>query len=162
MTKKLLPCGALVSLLAVFALAASPTTEDRTRKAKDWTATDLLRNPMFGNTLPISYEVILQNSIEALKKTSDDKELKQHTLELALALAQPQPPSPRAWQFMIDQGVLKDGISLEDAHRLLGRPTSRQDGEVRWYFNFRGMHVFPGLRATEDNGKLKDWEVYSG
>jgi hypothetical protein len=153
MTKKLLSCGALVSLLAVLALAARPTSEDEARKEKGWTVNDLSRSPSSGSVLPISNDVILQNSIDALKKTPNDQALKQRTLALARALAQPQPPSPCAWQFMIDQGVLKDGISFEDARRLLGSPTYQKNGEVRWYFNFRGW---------SDLGRLKDWKVYEG
>ena len=82
--------------------------------------------------------------------------------ELARALAHPQPPSALAWRFLIGQRVLKDGMSLQDACTLLGWPSYRKDGEVRWYFNFRGNHVFPDPRATEEDGTLKDWKVYMG
>ena len=53
-------------------------------------------------------------------------------------------------------------MTLQEAREILGSPTHHEEDNVRWYFNFVGRHVFPGLKATLHEGKLTDWEVYLG
>ena len=41
--------------------------------------------------------------------------------------------------------------------KLLGPPTSKDDGQVEWYSNPQRRHVAPYLRATVTESGLKDW-----
>jgi hypothetical protein len=153
----------LVALCVSFALAGDG--EDEVRKERDWrdwTVKDLPRDPQRGIPIPISNEVILRNSHTLLKEHPDDKELKHQTVQFAKALVRPQAPPPLAWQILIEQGVLKDGMSMKEARRVLGRPTYDKEGHVRWYFNFHGMHVYPGLGAELQDGALKNWTLSEG
>jgi hypothetical protein len=132
------------------------------RKERDWTVKELPRHPRHGTVLPISNEIILQNSLALLKEHPDDKELKKQITQFAMTLARPKAPSPVAWQTLIEQGVLKDGMSMIKARGILGPPTYEKEGDVRWYFNYDGQHVFPGLAAEVEDGTLKNWGVFEG
>jgi len=111
---------------------------------------------------PFSSEEILQNSLEVLKDKPEDKVLRSRIIRLSRVLAQPQAPSSTAWQILIDEKVLHDGMSVKEARHILGMETHRKDGDIRWYFNFNGRHVHPGLRATFKDNKLFEWRVYLG
>ncbi|MCA8942531.1 MAG: LamG domain-containing protein [Planctomycetes bacterium] len=64
-----------------------------------------------------------------------------------------------AFERWIEDGTLHDGITLSDAITLLGAPTSGSLDRVVWYWNDRGMHVWPSLEAERDDAKLTHWRV---
>lgn len=65
----------------------------------------------------------------------------------------------QAWRALIRHGVLRDGMTADEAITLMGPPTQRARGEVHWYHNYIGHHVFPDLSAREETGFLYDFRI---
>jgi len=70
-----------------------------------------------------------------------------------------------AWQALTELGVLKDGITLDEAKAILGPPTLPQlrnedDPYVHWHYHST-MHTNPRLVADLRNGKLYNIRVGS-
>ena len=157
-----LAIATLLLLTSVWTLGENEEKTETHKKVSEWTVKDLPFDSRSGKVEPVSNEVILKNSYELLKKRPDDKELRRQTRELAKALVQPREPSPLAWQILIEEGLIKDGMPLATARLILGKPTYEKDGKVIWYFNHQGFHVHPGLQATVDGTTLKDWALFEG
>jgi antitoxin component YwqK of YwqJK toxin-antitoxin module len=125
---------------------------------------------------------LLRYAYFQLKDVNDGpnlRDIKYKVNELAKALARPRPPSPFAWQVLIDNKILKDGMTIEEADGILGHPTDRgyngynkvredvmtrkepEDNlwNVGWYYNFWDFHVAPYLTAKIRDNKLYDWEI---
>lgn len=58
-----------------------------------------------------------------------------------------------AWNILIQLEVLKPGMSLPDAIKILGEPTHKQKDSVRWYLD-TPRHVNPSLSAPIEDGKI--------
>ena len=58
-----------------------------------------------------------------------------------------------AWSFLLQLGVLHEGMTLEEAVKHLGEPTHKWVGHVRWYVN-TPMHVNPSLDAEVKDGRI--------
>ncbi len=92
-------------------------------------------------------------------------EIDAKTVEIAKRHARSQHPGRTAWQLLLAARVLSDPMKLEDAVRLLGRPTHRSENSkqakmVDWYFNPEGRHVAPCLRASQrEDSKLVGWTI---
>src|SRR5262249_33192896 len=61
-----------------------------------------------------------------------------------------------AWSILIRQGVLHDGMTVEEARAILGAPTREGKDYLEWYVS-TPRHVNPSLSARMTNGKLKEW-----
>src|SRR5436190_13987533 len=78
---------------------------------------------------------------QALRKEPADAKVRREAAELAKRLAKLK-PGKVVWQVLLNTGVLKDGMSLEEAEKLLGPATGNPDRHVEWYFNPDGkLHV---------------------
>jgi hypothetical protein len=87
-----------------------------------------------------------------------DEGARREAAALARTLAPHQGPGyPLAWEVLVRTGTLKDGMSLDEARALLGRPTTRTDQYVEWYFNPLNRHVAPFLRAKITDEGLVGW-----
>lgn len=136
------------------------------------------------------YDLLLY-AYTQLKDVNDGpnlRDIKYKVNELAKALAFPRLPSPMAWQVLIDNKILKDGMTIKEADEILWRPTDRgyddynkiredvmarkepednlwyptgrgYNNNVGWYYNFQGFHVAPYLTAKIRDGKLYDWRI---
>lgn len=146
---------AAIVVLAVLTLAPRGPIAPEKRIEKDCTVPDLPQG------IPISDEAILENSWKRLQEEPGNEELRRKTVDFAQMLASPKAPPKLAWDILIQEGVLKNGKTHVEADRILGRPTGYTENEVIWYFNFRGMHVFEGLKATVSKGRLSNWRPES-
>ena len=78
---------------------------------------------------------------------------------LASQLAPKSPGNRLVWRVLLATGTLRDGVSLAEAERLLGPPTTRSDKQVEWYFNPESaLHVAPYLRARITDAGLTEWK----
>jgi hypothetical protein len=98
---------------------------------------------------------------KALAEKPDDAAVRKEAAGLAAKLAPEVPGNRLVWGMLLKSGVLKDGMLLKDAEKLLGPPTDNTGETVGWYFNSTGAHVAPFLhdRLTEDG--LSDWKLNS-
>jgi hypothetical protein len=98
---------------------------------------------------------------KALAERPDDAAVRKEAADLAAKLAPDTPGNRFVWGLLLKVGVLKDGMLLKDAEKMLGPPTDRSNTMVGWYFNPTGRHVAPYLlaRVTEDG--LIDWKLGS-
>jgi len=65
-----------------------------------------------------------------------------------------------AWTLLPTLGVLRAGMSLEEAVKILGKPTRTRKTWVRWYFS-SPMHVNPYLDATIKDGRVTGFRMGS-
>jgi len=145
--------AAAVVVLTVFLLMPRGPIEPAMHIERDWTVLDL------PGGIPLSNEIILENSWKRVQEEPANEELRSKTVDFARMLASPQAPPKLAWEILIREGVLKDGMTLLEADRILGNPTKTTETGSWWYFNFRGQHVFPGLEATVSDGRLSGWRI---
>src|SRR4051794_17709870 len=96
---------------------------------------------------------------QALRKAPADSKVRQEAAELAKRLAKLQ-PGKVVWQVLLNTGVLKDGMSVAEAEKLLGPATGKSDRHVEWYFNPGDkLHVAPNLTAKVTKDGLSGWKV---
>ena len=58
-----------------------------------------------------------------------------------------------AWDILLQLEILKSGMTLEDAIKILGEPTHREKEGIRWYHD-TPRHVNPCLNAVVKDGKI--------
>lgn len=68
-------------------------------------------------------------------------------------------PNRANWRVLVKTGVLRDGMVLKDAERLLGPPSDRSDERAGWYHNPHNVHVAPYLYARLKGDQLSDWKL---
>ncbi len=97
----------------------------------------------------------------ALREKPEDVAVRAEAAQLARRLAPQVPGNRMIWGALIRTGVLKDGMTIEEAEAVLGPATSKADGSVIWYFNPRNRHVAPRLMARREPGKdvLTGWTL---
>ncbi|MFL5244804.1 MAG: hypothetical protein ACJ8FY_22110 [Gemmataceae bacterium] len=107
----------------------------------------------------------------ALRKEPADTKLRQEASELAKNLAKHK-PGKIVWQVLLTTGVLKDGMSIKEAEKLLGPATGTgdrhiepakgtTDRQIEWYFNPDNRHVAPNLTAKVTKDGLSGWQIGS-
>lgn len=100
---------------------------------------------------------------ERFREKPDDQGVRKELAALAerLALAEPDKSGVgvMSWDILLKSGVLKDGLSRQDAEKLLGPPTEAGEKSVGWYFNPMNRHVAPYLHATATKDGLTDWKL---
>jgi hypothetical protein len=62
-----------------------------------------------------------------------------------------------AWRVLLETGVLRPGMKLEEAVAILGTPSPTRSG-MQWYYH-SGMHVNPALRCTLNDGRVEKFEI---
>jgi cell division septum initiation protein DivIVA len=95
---------------------------------------------------------------QALRKEPADSKLRQEAAELAKRLAKLQ-PGKFVWQVLLNTGVVKDGMSVEEAEKVLGPATGTADRHVEWYFNPDHRHVAANLTAKVTMDGLSGWKI---
>ena len=66
----------------------------------------------------------------------------------------------RIWSALMRTGVLHEGMTLERAVDVLGKPTDLIHGRVSWYHNpGHRVHVYPDLSARDIDGILTDFRI---
>jgi hypothetical protein len=99
---------------------------------------------------------------QALKKDPKNKEVRQQAVALAKKLALARAPYPIVWTVLLSNGLLKDGMSLADAEKLIGPRTEETKTSVGWYFNpNHRLHVAPYLTAKKTQDGLSGWMLTS-
>jgi hypothetical protein len=96
---------------------------------------------------------------QAMQNSPKDKQLRQRAVVLAKALALARPPSVLSWKVLLETGILKDGLPIQDAQELLGPATDQSNQTIGWYFNPYGRHVAPYLFAQKTKGGLSGWKI---
>ncbi|MBL8796842.1 MAG: hypothetical protein JNM56_23275 [Planctomycetia bacterium] len=82
-------------------------------------------------------------SVADLRQTPDPGSIYHHQAHARLHFA---------WGVLLETGVLRAGLRLEEAAALLGEPTSVRDEMMEWYYNSL-MQVNPCLRASLRDGQ---------
>jgi predicted RNase H-like nuclease (RuvC/YqgF family) len=95
---------------------------------------------------------------KALQKNPGDPKFREEAEELAKRVA-PRHPGKLVWEVLRTTGVLKEGMSLKEAEKLLGPATAKSDREVEWYFNPNHRHVAPNLTASVTRAGLSGWKI---
>lgn len=98
----------------------------------------------------------------ALAEKPDAADVRKEAAGLAAKLAPDLPGNRLVWGMLVKAGVLKDGMTLKDAERLLGPPTDHSGTAVGWYHNpGHRLHVAPYLHARVTGDGLTDWKLNS-
>jgi hypothetical protein len=97
----------------------------------------------------------------SLAEKPDDPAVRKEAGDLAAKLAPDLPGNRLVWGVLLKAGVLKDGMSLNDAEKLLGPPTDKSGKVVGWYFNPTNRHVAPYLHAQPTKDALTGWKLTS-
>jgi hypothetical protein len=63
-----------------------------------------------------------------------------------------------AWRVLLDLGVLRKGMSLEEAVAVLGAPAPQTTTRADWYYS-SPMHVNPQLACTLKEGRVQSFEI---
>jgi len=63
-----------------------------------------------------------------------------------------------AWRGLLLLGVLRDGMPVEDAIKVLGEPTRRSDKHIRWYYS-TPRHVNPVIYGQIRDGKVTSFQI---
>ena len=95
----------------------------------------------------------------ALAEKPGDPAVRKEAGGLAAKLAPDLPGNRLVWSVLLKAGVLKDGMGLKEAERLLGPPTDKSGTVVGWYFNPAGRHVAPYLHARVTEDGLTGWKL---
>jgi hypothetical protein len=101
------------------------------------------------------------SELERALAKSDDPAVRKEAGDLAAKLAPDLPGNRLVWGVLIKAGVLKDGMTLKDAEKLLGPPTDTSGTVVGWYFNPTNRHVAPYLHAQSTEDGLVGWKLTS-
>ncbi|MBI1914575.1 MAG: hypothetical protein HYS12_07530 [Planctomycetes bacterium] len=101
---------------------------------------------------------LLMHLAKALEKEPKNLDLRLDTAALAKRVA-PRRPCRLVWEVLLKTDTLKDGLSLQEAEKLLGPPTDKSDSHVGWYFNPDNRHVAPYLRAKDTKEGLAEWKI---
>jgi hypothetical protein len=97
---------------------------------------------------------------KALGAKPDDPDVRKEAAELATHLAPDLPGNQLVWSLLLKAGVLKDGMAVKDAQKLLGPATDQSDGIIGWYFNpGHRLHVAPYLYAKVTKDELSEWKL---
>jgi hypothetical protein len=97
----------------------------------------------------------------ALGEKPDAAAVRKEAADLAAKLAPELPGNPLVWGMLLKTGVLKDGMTLKDAEKLLGPPTDKSGTVIGWYFNPNHRHVAPYLHAQPTEDGLVGWKLNS-
>lgn len=97
----------------------------------------------------------------ALGEKPADAAVRKEAADLAAKLAPELPGNRLVWGMLIKAGVLRDGMTLTDAEKLLGPPTEKSGTVVGWYFNPTNRHVAPYLHARATQDGLGGWTLNS-
>jgi hypothetical protein len=62
-----------------------------------------------------------------------------------------------AWRVLLETGVLRPGMKLEEAVAILGMPSPTRSG-MEWHYR-SGMHVNPALRCRVNGGRVETIEI---
>jgi hypothetical protein len=73
----------------------------------------------------------------------------------------PQLLTPSAWQILLELDVLHPGMTPDEAIEILDPPSRQSDSSLTWYID-TPRHVNPGLSASVERGKVKEFRRYSG
>jgi hypothetical protein len=66
-----------------------------------------------------------------------------------------------AWAVLLELGVLNPGMTANEAIAILGPPSGQSDERLNWYIA-TPRHVNPGLSAALKDGKVTQFQRYSG
>jgi hypothetical protein len=66
-----------------------------------------------------------------------------------------------AWEVLLELGVLHPGMTAGEAIAILGPPSGQSDQRLIWYIA-TPRHVNPGLSAALKDGKVMEFQRYSG
>ena len=131
-------------------MVANLAAENRTLREELWQAKYVLRQTRF-------------HLLHALHGYFDGAPINQSKVadaaSLALKLASTERGNKLIWEILVQAKVLKDGMTLADAEKLLGPPTKKTDAHVEWYFNDAGRHVAPCLSAKKTDNGLESWRL---
>jgi WD40 repeat protein len=112
-----------------------------------------------------------------LQENPEDRTIRLEAAVIAAQLARHVPGNMIVWRVLLTTKTLKDGMTLADAEKLLGPPTSSSDTHVEWYYNQPGLHpdplnsrlkrsfmagarhVAPFLRAKVTDEGLYEWQL---
>jgi len=97
----------------------------------------------------------------ALGEKPADAAVRKEAADLAARLAPDLPGNRMVWGMLLKTGVLKDGMTLTDAEKLLGPPTDKSGTVVGWYFNPANRHVAPYLHAQPTEDGWTGWKLTS-
>ena len=97
---------------------------------------------------------------KAMTEKAGDESLRKDAAALATRLAPDLPGNHLVWRVLLKTKVLRDGLSLAEAEKLLGPATDKSDKLVGWYFNpNHRMHVAPYLYAKVTKDGLAEWKL---
>jgi hypothetical protein len=129
----------------------------------------------YGVNLPIAYlrfhpednqprarlvKLAKQNAYLPPPVTTND--LKEHRAAKAGDVVRPpQLSTPSAWQILLELEVLHPDMTPDEAIEILGPPSRKSDSSLNWYID-TPRHVNPGLSASVERGKIKEFRRYSG
>ena len=89
-------------------------------------------------------------------------DLKVHRAAKAGDVVRPsQPSTPSAWQILLELDVLHPDMTPDEAIEILGPPSRKSDSSLTWYID-TPRHFNPGLSASVERGKIKEFRRYSG
>lgn len=105
----------------------------------------------------------LRDRLSALAKASARATTRPGAATRPGAETRPAGPAPKigrvaAWKILLELGVLRDGMTRQQAAEILGQPDNRAAKHVGWYID-TPRHVNPCLVAEVAEGKLVKWKV---
>jgi hypothetical protein len=105
---------------------------------------------------------LLHHLQEAMREKPDDRSLRTDAADLARRIAPHAQGNRTVWQALLDTKVLEDGMTVEQAEKLLGPATEKSAERVGWYFNPNHQrHVAPFLGARVTEKGLVGWKLIS-
>jgi hypothetical protein len=105
---------------------------------------------------------LLHHLQEAMREKPDNRSLKTEAADLARRIAPHSKGNRTVWQALLDTMVLEDGMTVEQAEKLLGPATEKSPERLGWYFNpNHRRHVAPYLGARVTEKGLVGWKLIS-
>jgi hypothetical protein len=101
----------------------------------------------------------LQGMLKAFNENPKDEERRRDLAALAVSVAG-KGPYKLAWEALVKTGTLGNGMTIEEAEKILGPATDRTKDRIGWYHNpNHARHVAPYLNAKVTKDGLSDWSI---
>ncbi|KAJ3060656.1 hypothetical protein HK102_009410, partial [Quaeritorhiza haematococci] len=77
---------------------------------------------------------LLHHREQVLREKSDDRAIRSDAGELAKRIAPQFPGNRLVWEVLLETQVLEDGMTVEQAEKVLGPATDTTPERIGWYF----------------------------